>query len=164
MYPQYIEDGEELDEHYCDNGGHYHPECAPDGRDLYDSYRERGSMFKVGDKVKIKNTAPVCANKEGVITTIYSCSSSYPFWVLGVNITSSFKRGVAFRGEELTLIEETEEDIRLAAVEANHTYLRMRIESLEKGLAVAEAKLETMQKPVIKIIVDGPCDYEPPKK
>lgn len=31
----------ELDEHYCDEGGHYHPECAPDGRDLYDAYVER---------------------------------------------------------------------------------------------------------------------------
>jgi len=31
----------ELDEHYCDEGGHYHPECMPDGRDLYDAYVER---------------------------------------------------------------------------------------------------------------------------
>jgi hypothetical protein len=37
-----MEDEEmELDEHYCDEGGHYHPECAPDGRDLYDAYIER---------------------------------------------------------------------------------------------------------------------------
>jgi len=32
---------EDLDEHYCDNGGHYHPECAPDGKDLEESYMER---------------------------------------------------------------------------------------------------------------------------
>ena len=30
----------ELDGNYCDEGGHYHPECAPDGKDLYDLYVE----------------------------------------------------------------------------------------------------------------------------
>lgn len=35
------EDELELDENYCDNGGHYHPECAPDGKDLWDAYIER---------------------------------------------------------------------------------------------------------------------------
>lgn len=42
-YKQKMEDEEymELDEHYCDEGGHYHPECMPDGKDLYDAYMER---------------------------------------------------------------------------------------------------------------------------
>lgn len=31
----------ELDEHYCDEGGHYHPECAPDGKDLWEAHIER---------------------------------------------------------------------------------------------------------------------------
>jgi hypothetical protein len=32
---------EELDENYCDEGGHYHPDMAPDGKDEYDAYMER---------------------------------------------------------------------------------------------------------------------------
>ena len=43
MSPFFEEGGYEmeLDENYCDEGGHYHPECAPDGKDLYDAYVER---------------------------------------------------------------------------------------------------------------------------
>lgn len=35
-----FEEDMELDENYCDEGGHFHPEMAPDGKDLYDAYLE----------------------------------------------------------------------------------------------------------------------------
>lgn len=31
----------ELDEHFCDEGGHYWPEYAPDGKDLWEAEQER---------------------------------------------------------------------------------------------------------------------------
>lgn len=41
----------ELDENYCDNGGHYHPECAPDGKDLYDAYVERTMVPSFNEQI-----------------------------------------------------------------------------------------------------------------
>ena len=63
----YFEEGcyeMELDEHYCDEGGHYHPECAPDGRDLYDAYVERTVIPSFNDKFRLEDLQNIIEETE----------------------------------------------------------------------------------------------------
>jgi hypothetical protein len=42
---------EKLDENYCDEGGHYHPDMASDGKDLYDAYMERTTVPSLDEQM-----------------------------------------------------------------------------------------------------------------
>jgi chromosome segregation ATPase len=125
----------ELDEHYCDEGGHYHPEFAPDGKDLYDSYVERTMKPSLDEQMNSPNfrLTSLEANHTYIVQNIDSVRNEIK------KIWKALEDSEYFMSSD---IDDTNEEIFL--IEERVTNLENKILSLEELIDTIDFELEDL--------------------